>query len=113
MVDFLISYKNNTAKIGRVASVENSITTENNDKLLTEQNDFIIYGGQSSGSSFKIRSFDLPTALLTENNGFLATENGAFLIWDDTEEDSLVYRFLATDSLPSCEIDTDRIIYGD
>lgn len=109
MVDFLISYKNNIAKIGRV---KERLSTENNERLLTEENDFIIYGAPS-GTLFKVKSFDLPSALLTENNGFLATENGAFLVWDDTEEDSLVYRFLATDALPSPEIDADRILYGD
>lgn len=83
MVDFLISYKNNTAKIGKV------------------------------DNSFKLKSLDLPAGLTTENDSFLATENGSFLVWDSVEDDSLVYRFITVDALPSPEIDTQRILYGD
>lgn len=109
MVDFLISYQNNIAKIGRV---KNRITTENSERILTEDNDYLSYIPELV-EIFKVKSFDTPPAILTENNNFLMTENGAFLVWDDSEDDSLVYRFLAADILPSPEIDTDRILYGD
>lgn len=71
MVDFLISYKNNIAKVGKIAN------------------------------DFKLRSFDLPAGLATENNAFLETENGVFLVWDDpSENNALVYTFLASDISP-------------
>lgn len=83
MVKFLIYYKNNIAKIGRV---KNRITTENSEKILTENNDYLSYIPEI-GELFKVKSF--------------------------YDTDSLVYRFLAIDILPSPETDTDRIIYGD
>lgn len=108
MVDFLISYKNNAAKIGRVKT---RITTENSEKILTENNDYLSYVPEL-GETFKLKSFYVPAALTTENNSFLTDENGAFLVWD-SEDDGLVYRFLAVDVLPSPEIDSERILYGD
>jgi hypothetical protein len=82
MVDFLISYKNNFAKIGK------------------------------RNQAFKLKSFNL-SVLTTENNELLLTENDVFLDWDQTDRSSLVYRFLDIDTLPSSEIDVNRIIYGD
>ncbi len=82
MVDFLISYNNNIAKIGKTSE------------------------------GFKLRSFKL-SVLATENNEILLTEDDAFLGWDQADTDSLVYRFLDLDILPSPITDVNRIIYGD
>lgn len=84
MVDFLISYKNNIAKIGKVRQY---ISSADGYDILSENNEPILYISAPSGTLFKLRS--------------------------DDENDSLVYRFLANDILPSPEIDAERILYGD
>lgn len=77
MVDFLISYNNNIAKIGKSKS---RITSENNERIVTEEGNYLI---DPQSLSFKIKSFDVPGAILTENNNYLIIDNDTFLVWDD------------------------------
>ena len=78
MVDFLISYKNNTAKIGRGKS---RITSENDERILTENGDYII---DPQSITFRVKSLNLDKAILAEDDIYLVTEDDTFLVWEDT-----------------------------